>query len=90
MNALKRIIRARISMFFLCLLFGSYTLWSQINNGFTKLTTKEGISQNTIHVMLQDTSGFMWFGTNDGLNKYDGYNFTSYKNNEQNTKLYLS
>ena len=84
MNALKRIIRARISMFFLCLLFGSYTLWSQINNGFTKLTTKEGISQNTIHVMLQDTSGFMWFGTNDGLNKYDGYNFISYKNNEQN------
>ena len=38
----------------------------------------KGLSQNWIHDILQDKHGFMWFGTWDGLNKYDGYNFTVY------------
>jgi len=38
-----------------------------------------------IKCILQDHKGFMWFGTDDVLNKYDGYKFTVYRNDSQNT-----
>ncbi|GAB3013705.1 hybrid sensor histidine kinase/response regulator [Spirosoma pulveris] len=47
---------------------------------FTHLTTDQGLSQNNVTCILQDKRGFMWFGTRDGLNKFDGYNFTLYQN----------
>lgn len=37
---------------------------------------QKGLSQNTVFAILQDRQGYLWFGTWDGLNKYDGYNFT--------------
>ena len=40
---------------------------------------KDGLSQNTVMAILQDHQGFMWFGTWDGLNRFDGYTFTVYK-----------
>ena len=43
---------------------------------------QKGLSQNTIYCLMEDRQGYMWFGTWDGLNKYDGYNFTIY--NKQN------
>ncbi|MCH7732201.1 MAG: hypothetical protein IIB44_06750 [Candidatus Marinimicrobia bacterium] len=49
-----------------------------INDKFDHLTTFDGLSQNTVYAIVQDQSGFMWFGTEDGLNKYDGYEFTQY------------
>jgi signal transduction histidine kinase/ligand-binding sensor domain-containing protein/DNA-binding response OmpR family regulator len=45
--------------------------------------TEAGLSQTNVTCILQDKRGFMWFGTRDGLNKYDGYNFTVYKNQEE-------
>lgn len=42
----------------------------------------KGLSQNTVHATIQDSYGFLWFGTWDGLNKYDGYTFTVW--NEEN------
>jgi signal transduction histidine kinase/ligand-binding sensor domain-containing protein len=47
---------------------------------FDHLDINSGLSQNHIMCILQDSRGFMWFGTRDGLNKYDGYRFTVYKN----------
>ncbi|MEO1051283.1 MAG: two-component regulator propeller domain-containing protein [Bacteroidota bacterium] len=44
------------------------------------LTTEDGLSQNTVNALLQDKHGFIWMGTSDGLNMYDGYNFVVYKN----------
>lgn len=41
---------------------------------------KDGLSHNSVICILQDTEGYMWFGTYDGLNRYDGYNFKIYKN----------
>ncbi len=38
---------------------------------FNHITTRDGLSQNTVSCILQDSKGFMWFGTQDGLNKYD-------------------
>jgi len=42
------------------------------------LTFTKGLSQNWVYSILQDRYGYMWFGTWDGLNKFDGYNFTIY------------
>ena len=48
---------------------------------YVHILSENGLSQNTVHHILQDSKGFIWFATEDGLNKYDGYNFTVYKNN---------
>ncbi|MGD2086992.1 MAG: two-component regulator propeller domain-containing protein [Candidatus Aminicenantes bacterium] len=46
---------------------------------FKRFSIEEGLLQYRINCILQDAKGFMWFGTNDGLNQYDGYNFHTYK-----------
>ena len=48
---------------------------------FTHLTSDDGLSQNRIYSILQDRRGFMWFATEDGLNRYDGNTFVVYKHN---------
>lgn len=45
---------------------------------FEHITSAQGLSENVINCMYQDSQGFLWIGTNDGLNRYDGYNFTTY------------
>lgn len=45
---------------------------------FNNLNIEQGISQSTIDVIFQDSKGYVWFGTNDGLNKYNGYDFKVY------------
>jgi len=47
---------------------------------FERIGLEQGLSQISVQCILQDRKGFMWFGTEDGLNKYDGYRFTVYKN----------
>lgn len=51
---------------------------------FEHLQTDAGLSQSNVVSILQDSRGFMWFGTRDGLNKYDGYKFTVYRNDPKN------
>jgi PAS domain S-box-containing protein len=46
---------------------------------FERLSIDHGLSQGNINTIIQDRSGFMWFGTQDGLNRYDGYEFVVYK-----------
>ena len=46
---------------------------------FEHLSVSDGLSDNSVSCMLQDREGFMWFGTNEGLNKYDGYRFTVFQ-----------
>ncbi|MBK5271639.1 MAG: PAS domain S-box protein [Bacteroidia bacterium] len=53
------------------------------NIRFQHLTTEQGLSQSNVFCILQDSRGFMWFGTREGLNKYDGYKFIVYKNDPQ-------
>ena len=51
------------------------------NIRFKHLTINDGLSNSWVHSILQDNYGFIWIGTDDGLNRYDGYNFRVYKNN---------
>lgn len=46
---------------------------------FERLSLEQGLSQSVVTCIVQDRQGFMWFGTMDGLNKYDGYEFVVYK-----------
>ncbi len=43
------------------------------------LTRNDGLSHGHVMTFLKDHQGFMWIGTEEGLNKYDGYSFTAYK-----------
>lgn len=47
---------------------------------FERISTIDGLSQNTVQAIHQDQRGYLWFGTQDGLNQYDGYAFKVYKN----------
>lgn len=50
---------------------------------FKHITIEDGLSQSVVNCILQDRRGFLWFGTQDGLNVYDGYEFTIYRNDPQ-------
>jgi len=55
---------------------------------FQHISTVNGLSQNDVNTIFQDKYGFMWFGTHDGLNKYDGYSFTVFNpDNQQNESI---
>ena len=51
---------------------------------FEHINAKQGLSQNTIYTIAQDELGFLWFGTDDGLNRFDGYEFDVYRSDEKN------
>lgn len=48
-------------------------------------TIEDGLSQTSVNCFIQDRKGFLWIGTQDGLNKYDGYTFRIYRNNPADT-----
>lgn len=77
--------RPHIWFLILLLFFSGLTLpvsgVSQVQDDylhFDHLTIQEGLSHNTVHCMIQDRHGFVWIGTQNGLNKYDGYSFEVY------------
>jgi signal transduction histidine kinase/ligand-binding sensor domain-containing protein len=57
---------------------------------FEHLGTAQGLSHNRIFCIYQDRQGFMWFGTGDGLNRYDGYTFTVYKPDPGDPKNHMA
>ncbi|MCP4219699.1 MAG: response regulator, partial [bacterium] len=52
---------------------------------FGHLTTEKGLSHNTVNCITKDRKGFMWFGTNDGLNRYDGVHMVIYRHRKGDT-----
>ncbi|MEO5592195.1 MAG: two-component regulator propeller domain-containing protein [Chitinophagaceae bacterium] len=68
----------------LALFFSPALLSQKQNPKFDHLDINSGLSQNNVLCVLQDSRGFMWFGTRDGLNRYDGYKFTLYRNDAAN------
>src|SRR6478609_1504112 len=57
---------------------------------FHHLSVDDGLSENTVRAIIEDERGYMWFGTEDGLNKYDGYEFVTYRNDKNDTSTLSS
>ncbi|MCX2477709.1 ATP-binding protein [Pedobacter sp. MC2016-15] len=53
---------------------------------FKHYQVENGLSHNTVYASIQDSRGFMWFGTKDGLNRFDGYSFKTYRHDPANPK----
>jgi len=69
----------------LFLLFLCIPAFSQNNTlKFDHLTVEDGLSQGSVYAILQDSRGFMWFGTRFGLNRYDGNEFKHFNHDPQN------
>jgi signal transduction histidine kinase/ligand-binding sensor domain-containing protein/DNA-binding response OmpR family regulator len=72
----------RCSKIFCLVIFFPFFLYSQTGNiRFEHFSVEDGLSQSTIYAIYQDSRGFLWLGTADGLNRYDGYKFIVYKHN---------
>ncbi len=52
---------------------------------FTHFDTRQGLSQNSVHALLEDREGFVWVGTQDGLCRFDGYAFTVFRHIARDT-----
>lgn len=52
---------------------------------FQHLTKNDGLSSNRVNAIFEDSQGFVWFGTEDGLNKFDGYSFEVFRNNPEDS-----
>jgi len=69
-------------IFLLLLLFVSRSIYPQ-SFDFSHLDNTDGLSNNQVECIFKDSRGFMWFGTNSGLNRYDGRNFKIYKHDKE-------
>lgn len=63
------------------------TSYSQIT--FRRLSVQEGISNSSVIAITQDNEHFLWFGTRDGLNRFDGYNIQIFRRERDNPKSIL-
>jgi ligand-binding sensor domain-containing protein/signal transduction histidine kinase len=90
----------RPHLFFRILLVNVLAYWLQIhfstnayclekNITFRHLTVRSGLSQSAINAIFQDSQGHLWIGTEDGLNRFNGYNFEHFKHDPQNINSLL-
>lgn len=73
----EKVLQYRLA--FLLVLISAVLHGEKENIRFKCISTEQGLSQVTVNCIFQDSKGFMWFGTQDGLNRYDGYEFKVYK-----------
>jgi serine phosphatase RsbU (regulator of sigma subunit)/ligand-binding sensor domain-containing protein len=67
----------------LIILLSFINLFAQKEISFDRISLLEGLSNPTILKVMQDQFGYIWIGTNDGLNKYDGYQFSIYREDNE-------
>jgi ligand-binding sensor domain-containing protein/serine phosphatase RsbU (regulator of sigma subunit) len=69
---------------FFLFIFLAFTCFGQVQPRFRNISLLQGLSQSTVNCIIQDRQGFIWVGTQDGLNRYDGYSFKVYKHSQSN------
>ncbi len=70
--------KSSILIFLLCIICMAEKSVASSHVSFESLTTADGLVQNSIHSILQERTGYIWIGTSDGLNRYDGKRFISF------------
>ncbi len=89
----KSIFRAAVVLFFFMIQVISVSATENADEGhaapnlggrFESITTDDGLSSSVVTSIIQDRHGFIWIGTDEGLNRYDGYRFKVYNNNPDN------
>jgi signal transduction histidine kinase/ligand-binding sensor domain-containing protein/DNA-binding response OmpR family regulator len=75
--------RRSLCLLILCLPLCSFP--QPVTIKFSHLSTNNGLSQSNVTCILQDRAGFLWFGTQNGLNRWDGYQFTVYRNDPKDS-----
>ncbi|MES2734592.1 MAG: two-component regulator propeller domain-containing protein [Bacteroidota bacterium] len=71
-------------LFILIIQLGAHLMKAQsVDIKFKHISIEQGLSQSSVLCIFKDRQGYMWFGTRDGLNKYDGYTITVYKHNPE-------
>ena len=68
----------------ICFLINPSPGFTQTEYKTARFSVNDELSQLSVNCIYQDVFGFIWFGTNGGLNKYDGYSITEYLNNPEN------
>ncbi len=78
-----------LQIFFLLLVLSVRTFAIDDNHTFRRMTIEDGLSNSNVNCFAQDSTGFIWIGTENGLNRFDGYTFTQYFSdvNKQNALL---
>jgi ligand-binding sensor domain-containing protein/DNA-binding response OmpR family regulator/nitrogen-specific signal transduction histidine kinase len=66
-------------------LFTPLSMQGEANYTFRRFGVEHGLPQNTVSCIFQDKQGFMWFGTKDGLSRYDGYTFRNFRHDRADT-----
>lgn len=73
---MKAIFCRVVLLYILCF---QHVFAQELTPRFRRLTTDQGLSQSHVSAILKARGGFMWFATEDGLNRFDGYKYTHYK-----------
>ncbi len=79
--------KMRIVLFWFILMFAAFSVRSQIASydiRFHTFTIDDGLTQNMVRSMLVDKTGFLWIGTSDGLNRFDGTDFVHFRHDPDN------
>ncbi len=80
--------KSYLYLFLIVLFLYTLNIKAQKTLSFTHITSVEGLSNNTVHDIVQDSDGYIWIATIEGLNKFDGINIVSYYNNPTNAKSF--
>lgn len=86
MLTIKYITRLTSLFFLLALLYPVHYLLGQSPHPLTEYSTENGLSLNSVNDLLFDKQGFLWIATADGLQKFDGYRFQTFRHDETDKK----
>ena len=81
----KRLTKISLTLVLISSLFCQINLFAQ-EIEFKHLTVDNGLSNNKVNCLLEDRTGFIWFGTDDGLNRFDGYEIKVFRNKPNDNK----
>ena len=68
-------------------LFLPFLLYASLEQNFKKMNMQNGLAGNSVYSIFKDKDGFIWFGTGDGLSRYDGKNIRSFTSDKYNMTI---